>query len=100
MAYWCQAADPDRADGDAEVQRARRRVQLSRTLEDMWAGDLLLDPISGVIVAGELARLEQQLFQADWAEATERLGRERPHHPGQRPPRLRVRQPQPPPRPR
>ncbi len=76
VAYWCQAADPDRADEEAEAQRARRRVHLSQTLEDMWAGDLLLDPISGAIVSGELARLEQQLFKADWAEATDRLGRE------------------------
>ena len=32
-------------------------------------------PISGAIVAGELNRLERQLFDADCAEANERLGR-------------------------
>jgi hypothetical protein len=36
----------------------------------------LLDPISGLIVATELQRLEQKLFLDDWAEATERLGRD------------------------
>jgi hypothetical protein len=32
------------------------------------------DPISGTIVNNELNRLEQQLFEADWAEARSRLG--------------------------
>jgi hypothetical protein len=41
----------------------------------MYFGRIVLDPISGAIVADELARLEHQLFEADWAEATERLGR-------------------------
>jgi hypothetical protein len=42
----------------------------------MWFGDMVLDPVSGTIVSNELKRLEQALFDADWAEATERLGHE------------------------
>jgi hypothetical protein len=42
----------------------------------MWFGDLTLDPISGTIVHGTLKIIEHELFQADWAEAKERLGRE------------------------
>ena len=35
-----------------------------------------LDPINGAIVAGELERLERELFEADWAEARALLGRD------------------------
>ena len=41
----------------------------------MWLGQMTLDPISGSIVASELNRLEHDLFEADCAEAKERLGR-------------------------
>ena len=41
----------------------------------MWLGQMTLDPISGSIVANELNRLEHDLFEADCAEAKERLGR-------------------------
>ena len=41
----------------------------------MWLGQMTLDPIAGSIVAGELNRLEHDLFEADCAEAKERLGR-------------------------
>ncbi len=41
----------------------------------MWLGQMTLDPVSGTIVAGELNRLEHDLFEADCAEAKERLGR-------------------------
>ncbi len=35
----------------------------------MWWGDLVLDPISGTILANQLRRIETELFEADWAEA-------------------------------
>jgi len=40
----------------------------------MWFGDLRLDPLSGAIVAGQLRRIENELFAADWAEAKQRFG--------------------------
>ena len=42
----------------------------------MWSGNTLLDPISGEIVGAELERREQELFEADWADAKARLGRD------------------------
>jgi hypothetical protein len=47
---------------------------LESSLNGMWLGQMTLDPISGSIVAGELNRLEHDLFEADCAEAKERLG--------------------------
>jgi hypothetical protein len=34
----------------------------------------MLDPLTGAIVAGELKRIETELFDADWAEAKARVG--------------------------
>ena len=73
--YWKQLADPEGADAADEDRRAARRVYLESSIGGMWLGQMTLDPISGSIVAGELNRLEHELFEADCAEATERLGR-------------------------
>ena len=74
--YWLQHADPDGAEeGDLE-RRERRHVTLDQTIHGTWSGSVLLDPISGEAVGGELARLEQKLFEAEWAEAKARLGRD------------------------
>jgi hypothetical protein len=71
-----QAADPDGAEQKADDGRAAREVHLSQSFGGMWFGNLTLDPISGEIVATTLRILEQELFEADWAAARERLGRE------------------------
>ena len=76
--YWRLAADPDGADRDAMERRERRRVSLDETFTGMFAGSILLDPVAGTIVATELRHREQELCEADWAEAKARLGRE-PH---------------------
>ena len=73
---WHEAAAPDDAEARATSQRDDRAVHLSQSYEGMWFGDLVLDPISGAIVADELRRIEKALFEADWAAAKERLGRE------------------------
>jgi Domain of unknown function (DUF222)/HNH endonuclease len=75
LSYWKQLADPDGADEDEEARRTSRNVFLESSIDGMWLGQVTLDPISGSIVAGELNRLEQELFEADCAEARERLGR-------------------------
>ena len=72
--YWVHRHDPDGAEVDAASAFAQRRVDCSSTFEGTVVIDALLDPITGAIVARELARLEQQLFEADWAEARERSG--------------------------
>jgi hypothetical protein len=75
LSYWKQLADPEGADAGDEERRAARTVYLEASFTGMWLGQMTLDPISGSIVAGELNRLEEQLFEADCAEAKERLGR-------------------------
>jgi hypothetical protein len=72
--YWVQRADPDGAEDNDERKRARRDVYLAESFQGMWLGKMTLDPIGGSIVAGELERREQELFEADWAEAKDRLG--------------------------
>ena len=49
-------------------------MDCSETFEGTVVLDALLDPLTGAIVARELARLEQELFEADWTDARERLG--------------------------
>jgi hypothetical protein len=72
--YWIDAHDPDGAERDAASKHAARRLDASETFEGMVVVDALLDPITGQIFLRELHRLEQQLFDADWAEARECLG--------------------------
>src|SRR5271163_3351722 len=75
LAYWQQMADPDGADASDEERKASRNVYVETSLSGMWLGQITLDPISGSIVAAELNRLEHDLFEADCAQAKERLGR-------------------------
>ncbi len=75
-AYWAQCADPGGEDERAEDQRDQRRCHLSQSFGAMWFADIVLDPLSGAAFDGELSRLEQELFDADWAAARARLGRE------------------------
>ena len=76
LAYWKQLADPDGAQEEDMARRARRDVYLTSSVNGMWLGAMTLDPLSGAIVAGELERLERELFEADWAKAHDELGRE------------------------
>ena len=76
LAYWLQHADPDGAD-EADMERqARRDVYLAPSISGMVLGRINLDPIGGSIVYDEFVRLERTLFEEDWAQAKERLGRE------------------------
>ena len=75
LEYWKQLADPEGAEACDEERKAARTVFLESSLGGMWLGQMTLDPISGSIVAAELNRLEHDLFEADCAQAKERLGR-------------------------
>jgi hypothetical protein len=75
LTYWKQLADPEGADAADEDRKASRHVFLESSFTGMWLGQMTLDPVSGSIVAGELNRLEHDLFEADCTEAKERLGR-------------------------
>jgi hypothetical protein len=76
LAYWLQCADPDGAEESDMERRARRDVYLAPSVSGMFLGGITLDPISGSVVYDELVRLEKVLFEGDWAEAKERLGKE------------------------
>jgi hypothetical protein len=72
--YWTQRADPDGAERAAKDREADRRYHLSRSFEGMWFGDFVLDPVRGAIFDRQHRRIEQELFEQDWAEARARLG--------------------------
>jgi hypothetical protein len=73
---WKQFADPDGAE-EAEFARAERRdVWVVPTPSGMYMGKMNLDPLTGATFSKEHERLGQILFEADWAEAKERLGRD------------------------
>jgi len=74
LAYWRQLADEDAADDAAEAQHRKRRVHLSRSFAGSWVLDGVLDPVDGAIVARVLTRIDDELFEADWAEAKARVG--------------------------
>jgi Domain of unknown function (DUF222) len=75
LAYWKQLADPDGAEASEEEKKAARDAFLTSSFNGMWLGQMTLDPLNGAIVSNELNRLEHNLFEADCAEAKERLGR-------------------------
>ncbi len=74
VAYFRQIADPDGTAEHALDAFERRGVFASKSFEDTVILDGVLDPVGGTVFGNELDRLEQQLFEADWREARERLG--------------------------
>lgn len=72
--YWRDHNAPDEAEDVADDACSARRAHCSDGLEATKLLDATFDPIGGGIFARELARLEQELFEADWAEARHRLG--------------------------
>jgi hypothetical protein len=73
---WEATVDPDGAEQGADAARDARELHLSQTFGDMWFARGVFDPISGQILADTLEGIDRELFEADWAEARERLGRE------------------------
>ncbi|MGV3758599.1 MAG: DUF222 domain-containing protein, partial [Actinomycetota bacterium] len=73
---WSFFRDPDGAEQDAKDDRAAREVHLNQSFGGMWFGRSTFDPVNGAIVAETLRLIEQELFEADWKAAKERLGRE------------------------
>ena len=74
LAYWCYRADPDGSEHEAEDDVAARELYLSDGFRGRKEMKGTFDPIGGSIVSDELARIEEELFAADWAEARERVG--------------------------
>jgi hypothetical protein len=73
LGYWYARTDPQREERDFKAETDRRSFHYSRVL-DMFYGDLKLDPLGGEVVWNALRNIEQELFEADWAEARERVG--------------------------
>jgi hypothetical protein len=67
--YWRQCADADGTERDAAHDEALRRVHLSQGLRGTGHLDGLLTPVGRATVASALSRIEQELFDADWAAA-------------------------------
>jgi hypothetical protein len=74
--YWRLLHDPDDAEQLAAKQVEDRRFDLSQTFGGVWVGDLQSDPVSGEILDVTLRVIEQELWEADWADAKDRLGRD------------------------
>ena len=74
LAYWCYRADPDGSEDEAADDFKARQLHLSEGFRGTKILNGTLEPIGGSIVADELARIEQELFEADWAEARDRVG--------------------------
>ncbi len=74
IAYWKYVHASDQVEADAASAAERREAHVSTTFKGTVVLDALLDPIGGAIVVEEIERLEQQLFEHDWAEARQRLG--------------------------
>lgn len=74
LAYWRQLADPDGVEQDAADDEAQRRLHLSEGLNGTGILDAVLTPTGHATVSEALRRIEQELFEADWADARARLG--------------------------
>ena len=74
LAYWCYRADPDGTEAEAEDDYGARELYLSEGFRGMKVLNGTLDAIGGTILYDELSRIEAELFDADWAEARERVG--------------------------
>jgi hypothetical protein len=74
ITYWRQLNDPDDDERRANRAETDRAVHLSPTLDGIRVLKGTMSPIGGAILDTELRRLEQQLFEADRAEAKARVG--------------------------
>ena len=86
---WEFFRDPDGAEQKDRHDEDARELHLNQSFGGMWFGKITLDPVNGVIVDHTLRAIEKELFDAEWAEAKERLGRdpmvmELPRTPAQR----------------
>jgi hypothetical protein len=75
LARWRDAVDHHRDDKRARRQLEGRRLILHRRPDGtVVILDGELDPIGGEAFLNALERIEQELFEQDWAEAKERVG--------------------------
>ena len=71
---WRDVVDPEGTEKRALSNYEERRVDASQTFEGMGRLDGWLEPLTWHVFNTELARRYQQLLDAEWADARERLG--------------------------
>jgi hypothetical protein len=72
--YWRDAVDPDGPENEAARHQALRRLHLSAGLDGTGILDGRLTPTAAAIVGGALDRIEQELYESDWAAARAEWG--------------------------
>jgi len=72
--YWESLVDEDGVEEQAGRDHESRYVHLSETWRGMWVLDGQLDAVGGTELATALRRIENELFEADWAAAKEAHG--------------------------
>ena len=73
---WALYRDPDGAEQGAADDEEGRELHLSQSFGGMWFGRITLDPVRGTVVDETLRLIDRELFDADWASARSRLGRD------------------------
>jgi 5-methylcytosine-specific restriction endonuclease McrA len=71
---WAQAADEHLEHDPAKRERQGRYFNADRTLEGIFDLRGRLDRVDGTVFANEHARLEREMFLADWADARAEFG--------------------------
>jgi Domain of unknown function (DUF222) len=73
-AHWRDAADPDGPEQRRGRDHDLRRFRLPIGLDGVGHPDGYLTPVGAATAGGALDHIEQELFEADWAEARTRYG--------------------------
>ncbi len=74
IAYWCQCAAPDDVEEQARRRYENRSVKLGSGLDGGGFLDVEFEPVGFAEFSEALRRIEHELWEADWADARDRLG--------------------------
>ncbi|MDQ2650590.1 MAG: HNH endonuclease [Actinomycetota bacterium] len=69
ITYWCQLADPDGSQNDAEAKLAARNATVVTAPDAMVLIKAQLDPIGGGIFLSTFEQITRELFLQDWEAA-------------------------------
>jgi hypothetical protein len=69
LRYWAEQANEDDAKDRARKKHESRRAHCSRTFDGTVDLQALFDAVGGEVFMTELRRIEQELFDEEWAEA-------------------------------
>ena len=74
IAYWIQCAAPDDIEDEARRRYENRSVRLGKGLDGCGFLDVDFEPVGFAEFSEALARIEHELWEADWADARQRVG--------------------------